>query len=185
METLSNSVFTFAYFFILQLILAGDRTELMKDIEQIANLVDVDNVFDVIKTEIQSLYPNAIAFNKDKYAENEYQFDESIDCAFNLFDLTDQIQDLMPLIANKLELTYDETIQKTLFQAIESSIYILCDNENDETNIDNVDGFVEWIIMKDRRKRANIESTIVNKMKNAFKLKLNEKETELEEQKHG
>eukprot|EP01084_Bolivina_argentea_P164946 286680_1 len=180
------SVVAFAYLFIFQLIIAGDRTELMKDIEELANLVDVDNVFDVIKTEMQSLYPNAIAFNKDKYPDNEYQFDESIDCAFNLFDLTDYIKDLMLIIANKLELTYDQTIHQTLFQAIESTIYILCDNEYDETNIDDVDGFVEWIIMRDKKKRADIESIIVNKMKTAFKITLSDKaQKEIAKEKHG
>ena len=166
------------------------KEELLSNIEAIGDVANVDNVLSIIKTEIQSLHPKAIMFNKDtSYPTSDYKFDESVDCVFQIFDLTNDIQDLLPIIAKELDLQFSEETQVKLYKAVESAVYILCepdDADDDKEEPTDIAGFTQWIGMEDKKLRATIEKIIIKKMKKAFKLKLSKKEKKkYAEDKHG
>ena len=102
-----------------------DHASLMSDINALVLLSDevedAPSLLHAIRTEIESIHPTG-EIEKDA----EYGFDESIDCVFDIFDGTDQIQDLMPVVARRLSLSFNEDTQRKLYKAVESAIYLLC-----------------------------------------------------------
>ena len=92
-----------------------DHTRLMDRVQALSDLSNVDDdddVLSIIRDEIESVY------SVDDVTDSEYQFDESMDCAFDILDVTDELNDLMPIIAQRLELEFSEHTQLTLYKAV-------------------------------------------------------------------
>jgi len=156
--------------------------QLTDHIQALSNLADDIDILSVIENEIKAINPKAIIFNKSSYnAPSKYLFDESIDCIFSLFDLLDKIQ---PSVAHKLALEFSEETNAILYKAVESGIYLLC-KPDIQSNDDMTDGFYEWITMEND-KRIDIEKTIVQRTKSAFKLSISkQKMKKIDDAKHG
>lgn len=163
-----------------------DDATLIPSINALADMSSVDDdVLSVIRTALESVYPEASILNSEP-DDAEYQMDEHMDCVVDIHEGTDELNAVVPIIAQKLELNFSEEAQMVLSEAVTSAVNILCRPPQPDPTLDEVDGFKEWVIMRNKKRRSIIEKIIKSEMKDAFKLKLSKNEkSEAEESRFG
>jgi len=129
--------------------------------------IDID-VMSIMRSVIEPVISD---FSIDVSASN-YQFDESMDCIFNVFQATDELSDLIPFVARKLNFKFSRKKESTISKALDAATRYFCRPQNIDPALETNDGFKEWVIMEDVDRRSTIESVVTTKLKNAYKLTL-------------